>query len=53
MGREISMIIILVYHGSMGVLASHALLFGAFFTVGVLFGYGLTFILMQASKLRY
>lgn len=37
----------------MDALMSHALLWGSFFILGIIFGYILTFILMQASKLRY
>lgn len=37
----------------MGEFLSHVLLWGSFFIVGIMLGYILTFILMQASKLRY
>ena len=41
------------YASSMAVLLDHVLLWGAFFLTGILVGFILTFILMQASKLRY
>ncbi len=37
----------------MSSLLDHAILWGAFFIVGLLLGLVITFILMQASKLRY
>jgi hypothetical protein len=37
----------------MSELLSHILVWAAFFIGGIIFGYCLTFILMQASKLRY